>query len=248
MDAGKASEDADLVVLATPVGMFKDIGNAISSRLKKGTIVTDVGSVKGRLVYELESSVPEGTHYIGSHPIAGSERSGIDDARADLFSNARCIITPTEHSHAESLQAVSALWKGIGSKVEYMDPFRHDEIYAAVSHLPHIMAYALVNTVHAFDSACIEYAGPGFKDTTRIALSIPEIWRDITVLNRDNLIKLMKALKDNLDRLETMLASGDAAGIEKEFSEARQLRMGLSGEERREHAEHSGPRNSAQGI
>jgi len=240
MDAGSACQDADLVVLATPVGVFKALGRDIGSALKPGVIVTDVGSVKGRLVYDLEASMPEGAYYVGSHPIAGGDRSGIDDARADLFHDARCIITPTEHSDAGAVQKIASLWEGIGSRVESMDPVRHDQIYAAVSHLPHIMAYALVNIAHAFDSECIDYAGPGFKDTTRIALSMPEIWRDIAILNKDNLIKLIDGLRENLGKIEKMLVSEDAAGIEREFSESRQLRMRLSDGSRRGHDERAG--------
>ena len=227
LDAKKACEDADLIFLSTPVGVFKDIVENIKGVLKKGALVTDAGSVKGRMVYELESSMPDGAHYIGSHPIAGSDKSGIDDARADLFNNARCIITPTDKSDESAKNKVAAIWEALGARVEFMNPFKHDEIYAAVSHFPHIVAYAIVNTIGDIDSKYIEYAGQGFKDTTRIALSSPEMWRDISVFNKENLINLMDVFKDNLDKLTKYLEEDNAFGIEGEFLKAQTLRKNL---------------------
>ncbi len=224
LDVCKACEDADLILLATPVGIFKGITDKIKGSLKRGAMVTDVGSVKGRLVYELESLMPEGVYYIGSHPIAGSDRSGIDDAKADLFKDARCIITPTESSDTGTLQKVALLWESMGAKVEFMEPYKHDEIYAAVSHLPHVIAYNLVNTIRDVDSEFIKYAGQGFKDTTRIALSSPEMWRDIVIYNRENLIRLIDTFVGNLEKMKKLLEDADAEGIEQEFSKAQELR------------------------
>lgn len=225
--ARDACEGADLILLSTPVGTFRDIIAEASDSIKKGAVVTDVGSVKGRLVLELEALMPEGVSYIGSHPIAGSDRSGIDDARADLFNNARCIITPTKDSDKDALRKVSSVWETIDGRVEQMDPFRHDEIYAALSHLPHIIAYALVNIANDIDPDNIGYAGRGFKDTTRIAMSSPEMWRDISLSNKENLIRMIDIFKDNLDRIKKYLEDGDASGIEKEFLRAQILRKKL---------------------
>ncbi len=224
LDVRKASENADLIVLATPVGMFRGLAEDIRGSVKKGVLVTDVGSVKGGLVPELEALMPDGTHYIGSHPIAGSDRSGISDARADLFSNAQCIVTPTAASDKKAADIIVALWESLGCRVRLLDPFQHDEIYGTVSHLPHIAAYALVNTVDDVSAEYMEYAGQGFKDTTRIALSSPEMWRDISILNRENLIRLIGLFKGNLERLEALLKEADTAGIEKEFTKAQALR------------------------
>ncbi|MGD0883327.1 MAG: prephenate dehydrogenase/arogenate dehydrogenase family protein [Thermodesulfovibrionales bacterium] len=232
MDAGRACEGADLIVLATPVGILKRLVGDIAGSIKAGAIITDVGSVKG-VVYDLEPLLPEGVFYVGSHPIAGSDQSGIDEARADLFSGARCILTPTENSHRPAMQKIASLWEQFGSRVEFLDPRKHDRIYAAVSHLPHILAYALVDAVHDFGADCIEYAGQGFKDTTRIALSSPELWRDICIFNKDNLSSLMGILQEHLDRIRALLVAGDASGVEKEFSRAQRLRMMLSDEGRR---------------
>ncbi|MFZ5996480.1 MAG: prephenate dehydrogenase [Nitrospirota bacterium] len=227
LDAAKACEGADLIILATPVGLFKELAGKIRGSLKKGALVTDVGSVKGKLVYDLELLMPEGVHFIGAHPIAGSDKSGIDEARADLFVDAQCFITPTAHSNREAMEKIIALWKAVGAKVDVMDPFRHDEIYAAVSHLPHIAAYALVNTVGDINAEYISYAGQGFKDATRIALSSPEMWRDIAMLNKDHLVKQIDILQDNLDNIKRLIEAADAAGIESEFKKAQTLRKKL---------------------
>jgi prephenate dehydrogenase len=198
-DITKVCGSADLVVLATPVGVFVEIAREISPFLKKGSIVIDVGSVKGRLVYELESIMPEGVHYVGTHPIAGSDKSGIEYARPDLFKDARCIITPTEKTDPESLSFILELWKDFA--------------------------------IGQIDSEYIRYAGQGFKDTTRIALSSPELWRDIVVYNRDNLLKLLEVFEKNIEELKRLLeeASSTVTYATKEeikelFTKAQELR------------------------
>jgi len=227
MDAAAAVEGADLVILATPAGILSAIAAQLRTALKKDALVTDVGSVKGALVSELESLMPDGVHYIGSHPIAGSDKSGIDDARGNLFSGARCIVTPTPRSDRDALDKVIALWETTGGLVECMDPFQHDEIFALISHLPHIIAYAIVNAVESIDPGCVEYSGGGFRDTTRIAASSPELWRDISMMNRRNLIRVLDSFKKNLHRIERCLKENDWDGIEKEFIRAQQLRISI---------------------
>lgn len=227
LESGEACSDADLVLLATPVGLFTGLLDQIRGSLKKGALVTDVGSVKGCLVQELETAMPEGVQYIGSHPIAGGDKSGIDAARPDLFSNALCIVTPTARSDRQALERIVALWQQLGATVELLDAEMHDEIYAAVSHLPHLVAYALVNAVGDLNPGYLEYTGQGFRDTTRIALSSPEMWRDIALLNRDNIVKLIRLFRNNLDTLERLIAGADGAGIEREFLKAQSLRRTL---------------------
>jgi prephenate dehydrogenase len=227
LDAAAATGGADLVVLCTPVGMLKDVTVSIRAALKKGTLVTDVGSVKGALVAELEFVMPDGVDFVGSHPIAGSDKSGIGDSRGSLFAGARCIVTPTLRSSKAAVDKVIALWELSGGLVECMDPFRHDEIFALVSHLPHIVAYALVNAAERTDPGCVEYSGGGFRDTTRIAASSPELWRDICKMNRDNLLNVLDSFKGNLLKIEQCLKENDWAGIEKEFSKAQKLRMSI---------------------
>ncbi len=230
LDLKKVCEDSDLIVLSTPVGVFLEIVKNISPYLKKGSIIIDVGSVKGRLVYEIEAIMPEGVFYIGTHPIAGSDKSGIDDARPELFEGARCIITPTDKTDRDSLEKINLLWQKVGSHVELMDPLKHDEIYGAVSHLPHIIAYSLVNTIGEINHEYIKYAGQGFKDTTRIALSSPELWRDIVIYNRENLLRLLEVFKGELKKLEEFLKNSESEAIKDIFQRARDLRHRLQNE------------------
>ncbi len=228
LDAAKAVEGSDLVILATPVGILGKLAEEIRPSLKNGILVTDVGSVKGALVSELESLMPEGVHFIGSHPIAGSDKSGIDEAKGSIFDGARCIVTPTARSDESALGKIVSLWETTGALVERMDPFRHDEIFALVSHMPHIIAYALVNTVETIDPGSVEYSGGGFRDTTRIAASLPELWRDISMMNRENMIKVLEGFRENLNRIERCLKENDWKGLEREFSRAQRLRMSIN--------------------
>ncbi|MEW6107873.1 MAG: prephenate dehydrogenase/arogenate dehydrogenase family protein [Nitrospirota bacterium] len=227
LSASDACRDSDLIMFATPVGAFLDLARQARSSLKKGAIVTDAGSVKGNLVYEMEKLMPADVHYIGGHPISGSDRSGMDSSNAELFTNSKCIITPTENSDPVVLKIIVDLWMILGSKVIKMDPEKHDRIYAAVSHLPHLIAYAIVNSVADVDSSYLEFCGQGFKDTTRIASSSHELWKDICLLNRDNLIEMISVFQQNLDRLGQYLRASDSDSLEREFRKARTLREGI---------------------
>ncbi len=227
LDVHEACCGSDLIVLSTPVSAFQNIIEEIKGIIKKGVIITDLGSIKGRLVFEIESVMPDGAFYIGSHPIAGGEKSGFANANADLFNNALCIVTPTENSNPASLTEICRLWETMGSKVELINPYLHDEIYAVVSHLPHLAAYALVNSVGDIDEDFIRFAGQGFKDTTRIAMSSPELWRDISLLNKDNLIKMIGILKNNLTKMEGFLKENCIESLESEFRRSQELRKRL---------------------
>jgi prephenate dehydrogenase len=224
VDASKACADSDLVLFAIPVGCFTETAGKINGLFKKGSIVTDVGSVKGKLVRDMEALMPEGVSFVGGHPIAGSDRTGIATATADLFSGARCILTPTEKTDKAALKKITALWKSLGAAVSSMDAEEHDRIYAAVSHLPHIIASAIVNTVADINNSYLKFAGRGFKDTTRIAASSPELWRDISLMNRENILEFIKFFKKNLDSLSSCLKKSDSEAIEKKFKKARALR------------------------
>lgn len=226
-DPADACKDADLIFFSTPVGSFLDIAVRAAPACKKGAVITDAGSVKGGLVYAMERLMPEGVNYIGGHPIAGSDRSGIDAAHAGLFDNAMCIITPTPNSDEGALRNVKELWQAMGAKIITMDPAKHDRIYASVSHLPHVIAYALVNTVAGIDPSYLEFAGQGFRDMTRIASSSSELWRDVCMLNRENLIELISVFQKNIDSLSGYLRASDPDSIEREFRKARTLRQGI---------------------
>jgi len=224
LDASRACKDSDLVLFSIPVGSFTRTAKKIKGALKKGAIVTDAGSVKGRLVKEMEALMPGGVNFVGGHPIAGSNRTGIDTATADLFSGAQCIITPTKNTNIKALKKITVLWKSLGARTVNLDTDEHDRVYAAVSHLPHIIAYALVNAVADINNSYIKFAGNGFKDSTRIASSSPEIWRDISLLNKKNILKSIKVFKRNLDTLGRHIQKSNSTALEKEFRKAKTLR------------------------
>ena len=227
LDPLQACSGSDLVVFATPVGSFTGLLNGIRSSLKENSLITDVGSVKGRLVREMEAMTPEGIHFVGCHPIAGSDRSGIASATEGLFKGARCIVTPTEKTDREALAKITCLWQTFGSVITIMNPDEHDRIYAAVSHLPHLIAYEIVNTVAEMDSSYLAFSGQGFKDMTRIAASAPELWRDICISNRDFILESIEIFRHNLDRVSQYLRASDAESLEREFRKARTLREGI---------------------
>ena len=226
-DPAAACDDADLVLLAAPVGSFSDLVKRASSALKRGAVVTDVGSVKGRLVHDLEDSMPSGVHFVGAHPIAGSDRSGIRFADPDLFRDALCIVTPSDRTEAAALSAVTALWNSFGAKVMTMNPDQHDRVYAAVSHLPHIIAFAMVNTVSDIDRSFFSYCGQGFRDMTRIAASSPEIWTDISLLNRENIREMLATFRENLDRMDAHLKTAEADALKTHFARASESRKNI---------------------
>ncbi len=229
-DPVAACRDSDLIMLSAPVGTFAGLVKAIVPALKKGSLLTDVGSVKGILVRELEKMMPKDVHYIGGHPIAGSDRSGIDSANAELFRNARCVITPTENSDPSALDKIQNLWKALGSEIIILNPEEHDRVYASVSHLPHLIAYAMVNTVAEMDRSYLDFSGKGFMDSTRIACSSEELWNDICLLNRDNIVEVLAVFQKNLDTLDQYLKAGDSDLLKAEFRKARILRENIGPE------------------
>lgn len=225
-----AVEDADLVVLATPVGTFESIAREVGPRLKKGAILTDVGSVKGALVKKIESLLPAGTHYVPAHPIAGKEKHGVAEASEALFRGAKCILTPTDRTDPEALEKVRSLWLAADANVVLMDAGSHDHIFAAVSHLPHAAAYAMVNTVAGFNAGSesyISFSGAGFRDFTRIAASSPEMWRDICLLNGENLVAMIEQYQFALTRIKKAIKQADGKKLEQLFGSASTLRRGL---------------------
>ncbi len=227
LDRSEVVKGADLVVLATPVGCFKDVIEEARPSFKRGAIVTDVGSVKGGLAREIEALMPDGVVFVGGHPIAGSDRSGIDAASADLFAGAKCIVTPTERTPEDAVRKVSALWSALGAEVCLLSPEEHDMVFALVSHLPHLIAYALVNTVGDVNPEYVHYAGKGFKDTTRVALSSPELWRDICFKNKENLLDLVQRFQQSLAEMVDALKEGETGELEMLFEKARSLRSRL---------------------
>lgn len=225
-----AVEGADLVVLASPVGAFEQIVAEIGPRLKKGAILTDVGSVKGAVVKRIESLLPAGVHYVPGHPIAGKEKHGVGEASGILFRGAKCILTPTARTDPQALEAMKALWLAAGANVVLMDADAHDHIFAAVSHLPHAAAFAMVSTVAGFSAGpenYINFSGAGFRDFTRIAASSPEMWRDVCLLNGNNIVEMIDQYQLALDRIKKAIQHQEAETLEKLFQSASELRRGL---------------------
>lgn len=227
LDPSEASAFSDLILFSMPVGSFTGTAAEIKGSLKEGAIVTDVGSVKGKLVYEIEDILSGRAPFVGAHPIAGSERSGIDIANAELFDRRWCIVTPTGRTDPSHLDIIVSLWRYLGAEVVRMDPQEHDRVFGTVSHLPHIVAYEMMNTAAEIGRSYLGYAGQGFMDSTRIASSSPELWRDICVYNGENLIRYIDAFIGRLEKVKGYIAKGDADSLEKEFKKAKSLRDGL---------------------
>jgi prephenate dehydrogenase len=225
--------ESDLVVLATPVDTYEQHLRAWGSALPSGCIVTDVGSVKGPLVVLAERHIPAHARFVGAHPIAGKEKTGVTAGSPELFRGARCVLTPTERTDPEALKTVQALWETAGSTVISMDPFLHDRLFGAVSHLPHVAAFCLINALTEVQERmltgqnALAYSGGGLRDTTRIAGSSPEIWRDIFLWNRENVVMMVEVYERHLHRLKSLIQAGDGPGIEKELERAKQVREQL---------------------
>ena len=211
---------ADLIFLATPVLAMPAALTAIAPHLKPGAILTDGGSVKGAVITALEPLLPPTLRYVPGHPISGTERSGAQAAFATLYRGKRCILTPTEQTDPQALALVTALWQAVGSEVILMDAEKHDRILAAISHLPHMVAYALVNAVGAYDryeENILLYSAGGFRDFTRIASSDPTMWRDIALTNRDALLEMIERFQVDLAQLKEAIRIADAQALHSYF-------------------------------
>jgi prephenate dehydrogenase len=221
--------NADLILLATPVGQMADLMARIAPHLGSHTLITDGGSTKSDVVREayarLGSKVAQ---FVPSHPIAGAEQSGAAASRADLFQWKKVTLTPLPENSAESVARVRHAWELCGAMVSELTPAQHDEIFAAVSHLPHLLSFALVHELSQRDNRdlLLSFAASGFRDFTRIAASSPEMWRDICLANREALLKELQIYIAELNQLNTALAAGDAATLEQTFRAARELRAG----------------------
>lgn len=218
---------ADLVFLATPVCSIAAVLEKIAPYLAPGCVVTDGGSVKESVVAACEPLMPAGTFFVGGHPIAGTEKSGVDASFANLFAGKRCIVTPTANTDESALRKVLRMWELAGSDVIQMDAHKHDRIVAAISHLPHMVAYSLVNAVDGYDrfnESILNYSAGGFRDFTRIASSDPAMWRDISLLNGPAIMEMMDFFTDYFGQLRALIESGDGAGLQKFFAESKRSR------------------------
>ena len=222
--AAEAVKKAQLVVLASPIGTFEALMHEIKHSLLKDAVVTDVGSTKRLPVRWARKILGSKVRFLGSHPMAGSEQRGVEFARADLFDEALCIITPTAQTKKETLELVEDFWRELGMRVSTMSPIMHDRVLARISHLPHVLAAALVN---CSDAEQLLLCGKGFLDTTRIASGPPGIWCDILMTNAGNTAVAIGRLIKELQRMEKALVQGDDKVITKMLSEAQAKRNDL---------------------
>lgn len=215
---------ADLVIVATPIYTFEKIFSEIRDALKAGCIITDVGSTKVLPHRWAAKKLPKTVHYVGSHPIAGSEQRGIEFARDDLFDHTTCILTPTQKTNPRAVQTLKRFWSGLGCSVRLMTPVNHDRIFANISHLPHITAAALINSNSSKD---LKFAGKGFLDTSRIASSPANIWADVLLTNTANSTKGIDRIISELLKIKTAIKSRNRKQVENLLMVAREKRSAL---------------------
>jgi prephenate dehydrogenase len=219
-----AVSNSDLVILCTPLAQMLPLAKQFLPALKRGAMVTDVGSVKSGVVRELESIIAKaGAHFVGGHPMAGAEKTGVAAARADLFENAVCVLTLTKKSNAAAVRKLEQFWKSLGARILKMDAAQHDLLVSRSSHLPHVVAATLANLVlnPASPKQQATLCANGFRDTTRIASGSPEMWRDIALANRKNLSRSLDAFIADLQKFQRALKKSDAKAISKFFATAK---------------------------
>lgn len=225
--AAEGVAGADMVFLAVPVRAMAGVVREIGPHLAAGCIVTDGGSVKAEVVAACDPLMPAGTCFVGGHPIAGTEHSGVGASFATLYQGKRCILTPAATTDRDALATVARMWEAAGSEVALMDPEMHDRLVAAISHLPHMVAYALVNAVEGYDrfeESILRYSAGGFRDFTRIASSDPAMWRDIALMNREGILEVMDHFAAYFSQLRSLVAAGDAEGLERFFRDSKESR------------------------
>ncbi len=227
-DAAEAVQGADLVLLAVPVGEIDAMLGRIAPALDAGTVITDVGSTKQNVLdaarARLGAAFPR---FVPGHPIAGAEQSGVKAARGDLFRDRRVVLTPVAETDPAARAMVTRLWQACGAQVSEMSAAEHDAVFAAVSHLPHVLAFALVDYIAAQPNAgqLFGFAASGFRDFTRIAGSAPEMWRDICLANQEALLERIRGYEAELARIKALIAAGDGDGLAASFRRAREARQ-----------------------
>jgi cyclohexadieny/prephenate dehydrogenase len=230
-DIAAACEDADLVIVCTPVGACGAVARTIAPKLKQGCIVSDVGSVKQTVIADMAPHIPEGVHLVPAHPVAGTEYSGPEAALLDLFKGRWCILTPLPDSDPKAVDKLEAFWKALGSEVNRLDPANHDRILAITSHLPHLIAYTIVGTADDLgghlNSEVLKYAAGGFRDFTRIAASDPTMWRDVFMNNREAVLEVLQRFQEDLFYLQRAIRWGEADKLYDLFNRTREIRRAL---------------------
>lgn len=227
MDLKEALDDAEILIICTPVDSIALIVKEAIKFATDGCIITDVGSTKKQLVEQIEKVIPGNLYFIGAHPMAGSHKTGVESASATLFRNTISILTPTESTNREALEVVSSLWKAIGARVEYLSPEDHDLFVAAVSHAPHILACALVQVVSKVErdgKDAINYAATGFADMTRIAGGSPDIWKAIFLQNAEMTSLMLEKIENEIAEFRSLLNNKDEQKLIEKLKQAKQIR------------------------
>jgi cyclohexadieny/prephenate dehydrogenase len=226
-----AVREADFVVLATPVGAFAELAQAIAPQLKAGAIVSDVGSVKTAVIREVGPHIPAGVHFVPAHPIAGTEQSGPEAGFAELFDGRWCVLTPPEGTDPQAIETVRTFWRRCGSEVETMDAKHHDLVLAITSHVPHLIAYNIVGTAADLETVTqgevIKYSAGGFRDFTRIAASDPTMWRDVFLNNREAVLEMLGRFNEDLTALQRAIRWGDGEALFNLFTRTRAIRRSI---------------------
>lgn len=227
-DPGEAVAGADLVVICVPVGASEAVAKQIASQVAPGAIVTDVGSVKAAVIAAMSPHIPSHAHFVPGHPIAGTEQSGPESGFAELFDGRWCILTPEAKADKDAVSKLAAFWKALGSKVEIMDAEHHDLVLAITSHVPHLIAYNIVNTAahleRVTDREVIKFSAGGFRDFTRIASSDPTMWRDVFLNNKDAALEMLARFTEDLSALQRAIRYDDGDTLFQLFTDARTLR------------------------
>ena len=230
-DTKKMVNNSDLIIIATPLSSYKEVILKIKDSLKSGAILTDVGSVKQNVTKIVERNLPKNVSWIPSHPIAGTEESGPESGFAELFTNRWCLITPSSKAKNKDINLLKKFWKKIGSKVDIMEIKQHDYILSITSHIPHLIAYNIVNTsINLQDekkSNIIKYSAGGLRDFTRIAASNPIMWRDIFIQNKNNTSKMIDKFIKNLKDLKKAIETEDGKKLEKIFTKTKKIRKDI---------------------
>jgi cyclohexadieny/prephenate dehydrogenase len=228
---GAAVTDADLVLLAAPLGAFAEIGAAIAPELAPGAVVSDTGSAKQVVLDALAGLLPAHVHLVPAHPVAGTERSGPDAGFPDLFRDRWCILTPPPGADEAAVARVTEFWARLGSRVEVMDARHHDLVLAVTSHIPHLIAYSIVGTAADLEGVTrgevIKYSAGGFRDFTRIAASDPTMWRDVFLTNREAVLEVLGRVTEDLSALQRAIRWGDGDTLFQRFASSREIRRAI---------------------
>ena len=227
-DTKKMVEGSDLIIIATPLSSYGDVISKIKDSLQNGAILTDVGSVKENIINLIEKNVPTNVSWISSHPIAGTEESGPESGFSELFKNRWCILTPSKKAKDKDIKLLENFWKKIGSKVDIMEAKQHDYILSITSHIPHLIAYNIVNTTlnvqDKKESDVVKYSAGGLRDFTRIAASNPIMWRDVFIQNKKNTVPMIDNFIASLEDLKKAIQNEDGKKLEEIFTKTKKIR------------------------